>query len=116
MIEREPVAKLKIHADVLNFLRATFLDENGLRKLDSLIDIPDWEKEASLRKEEQAKGKVLSNPPPHLALTSDPAVAPQAQYVSFESTASADTAMEEAVQHDEVAKGSLTPPGDHNEL
>jgi hypothetical protein len=121
VIEREPVARLKIHKDVLNFLRTTFLDENGVRKLDSLIDIPDWEKEVLLKKQDQEKGKVLSNPPPHLALTSDPAAPPQQQpsapeqYVSFESSASAHNAMEDAVQHEQVDSNMLTP-GDHNEL
>ncbi len=117
----EAVARLKIHTEALNFLRAAFLDEEGLRKPDCLIDIPNWEEEEKARKQQAEHGRVLTNAPPHLALSSDPthtqSSSPNLEPESFQGNVHMDGLSESGADHEEsISTASISHSDSHPEL
>lgn len=45
VVEKEAAARLRVYGDTLASLKSAYMDEHGQKRPESLIEMPDWEKE-----------------------------------------------------------------------
>lgn len=60
VVEKEAAARLRVYGDTLASLQIAYMDEHGQKRPESLIEMPDWEKEErELLEDEQERAKDI---------------------------------------------------------